>query len=498
MSSDFSQHAQTMIEILTRTSPQDTYQMKRVFELSALLMQPDAQDFWVQFEQFPFQDIESRVLVSLLSTPLDAAIVNKSPINWSEAVNLPAPRIGNLTDERAFIVNHKHNVSLAPLFFLSSYLQSCIPEPQDLKNRERHSQHCRNFQMQCLDDLEKKGVTGETQMYWEPFAKQSLTLREIALGLNSPHILRWLENFEWKDEKSLETTMLMLLSSTVHLDREKMVAGFSGLGEKKPSLSLWFDVFNKIMSKVQKSGFDEVNLLQEVSLSCSNDTQLTIAQIIFQVLEKERGYCHAERIALAKKSPSHKVKQEDLGPEIKNSGKQVLKNIFKKSLRRLSCEQQEQVVKDVLHTITNNPYPGNAHLWCQCEFLMEAAPVSLRNTIKQQMLNTTSMVGSKENPQPRNGFYLFNSSPIYKGILTVEETRTILEKEVAASISQDKKISPLVLLMHMCPPQLHEGIKTIIQHIQSSPKSHSELRLELAAMIERIELPTQEAPKRKM
>lgn len=495
MSADFYQHAQTMIDILAQTSPQNTYQMKRVFELSALLVQPEAHDFWLKLEQFPFKDIDSRVMVSLLSTPLDSAIVNKSPVNWLEAVKMPAPPFHRTTYETAFIANHKHKLSLAPLFLLSPYLHRLIPEPQDAQEREKRPDRCHNFQIQCLDNLEQKGIAGETQMVWEPLTDQPLPLREIALALNSPHLSRWLNTFEWEDESGLETTLLSLLSSVAHLHYERAAASY---GKEKPSATKWFNVFNTLLSKVEESSVDEVNLLHKFSFPHSNQSECTVAQVIFQILDNEQGLCQRERVARAKKGPAHKVKREDLGPEIQNVGKQVLKHIFSKSLRKLSHEQQQQVVKDVVHTITDNPLAWNNHLQPQCLFLMEAAPVSLRNTVKQEILSTTAKCRSKNKEEPRNGFYLFDSSPMYKGILTVEETKTILEKEVAASISQDKRIWPLVLLMHMCPPQLHEGIKTIIHHIQSSPKHHSELRLELAALIVRVDLPTGKAPKRKM
>ena len=494
MSSDFNQHTQTMIDVLAQTSPQDTHQMRRVFELSALIVQPDAHDFWLRLEQFPFEDLEPRVMVSLLSTPLDAEIVNKSPINWSQSVNLPAPRLHQNTEE-PFIASHKHKLSLAPLFLLSPYLQRFIPEPQDAQEREKRPHRCRNFQTQCLDHLEQQGVSGETQMVWEPLTHEPLFLREIALALNSPHLVRWLDTFKWKDEQSLETTLLSLLSSITYLHHERAVAAY---GKEKPSANEWFNIFNTLLLKVKSGSVDEVNLLHKYSLPHSNETKLSVAQVIFKILENEQGLCQRERVARAKKGPAHKVKQEDLGPEIENIGKQVLKDIFSKSLRKLSQEQQQQVVKDAVHTITANPLAWNSHLHPHCVFLMEAAPESLRDTVKREILQTKANCRSRGRDEPRNGFYLFDCSPIYKGILTVEEAKSILEKEVNASIRQDKRIWPLVLLMHMSPPQLQEGIQSIIQHIQSSPKHHSELHLEMAAMIARVDLPTEKAPKRKM
>ena len=495
MSDDFSHHAQALIEILARTDPQDTRQMKRVFELSALLVQPDTADFWSQLENFPFEQIEPRVLLSLLSTPLDAEIVNRSPVDWTVAVNLPAPRLKRADDERAFFANHNHKLSLAPLFLVSSHLQQCVPAPEEAPERARHPQRCQDFQIQCLNNLESKGITGETLMYWEPLTEQQLPLREIALALNSPHLSRWLNTFQWKDEESLETTMLSLLSSLKCLHVEKMVSTW---GKEKPSVAKWFNVFNTLLAQVENSTVAEVNLLRKVNLPYSGNTQLSVAQIMFQILMKEREYCQVERVEQAKKGPHHKVKPEDLGPEIKNSGSQVLKDIFVKSLHRLSHEQQQQVVKDVVHTITADPHAWNRHLHPHCVFLMEAAPASLRDTVKHELLHTTAPAGSKGQNETRNGFYLFNADPVFKGVFTPDECKTILEKEIKNCMGREKKIWPLVLLLHTSPPLVHEGIETIIKHIQSSNQSDKELRLELAALIARVDLPAHQAPKRKM
>lgn len=487
-------HLYSLMTVLAHTNAKDAKQMRRVFELSALLLQPKGKSFWNQFAKFPFHEIEPCGLVSVLSNPLDAEIVMKAPIDWLTPVSVPSMKTHGVEQQYPFKVNSQHTVSLAGLFLLDTHLQYSTPKSEDHAEHNLHEQRCLNFQRQCLDVLEASASVGNAQIHWGPMGTQCMSIKDVALAVNSPHVVRWLNDFSWKTGEELEATLLSVLSSSVHFGEHRSRATY---GKEKPQISQWLDVFNTILEKAEKGAVQHVDLLRKITLPHSKNTSFTVAQIIFKILEEERGLSRSERLIRAKSNPQHKVKESDLGPEIENSGKYILKNIFKNSLHQLPLEQQQQVVKDVLHTITEDPRGLYHHLRTHCASLMEAAPVSLRETVKREMLNNTAIYRARNTDENRNGLYLFDGLPIYKGILTREEAKCALEREANVMLAS-KEIWPLVLLMHVGPPQMQIGISNIIKIFQSSPANNSQLRLELAALVARVEMGSNDAPKRKM
>lgn len=493
MSEIHSDHLHSIMTVLSQPT-KDTAQMKRVFELSALLLQPEHKDFASEFAQFPFHEIEPRILLSLLCTPLNPEIVAKASIDWTQAVSIPAAKMHGAHDE-AFRANHQHKLSLAGLFLLDLYLEIHLPKSENHADHKNHSMRCQTFQEQCLNFLETQQSIGNVNIHWEPLSANPLPIKEVALALYSPHLKRWLNDFSWENHTDFETTLLSMVSSELHFQEKRARTTY---GQEKPDINTWLHIFNTILERAESS-INSVDLLRSFSLPHSQNTQLTVAQIIFKLLETERSFSHSERVIRAKNHPQHKVQESDLGPEIENPGKQILKNIFATSLQKLSFEQQKSVVKDVLHTITENPRGFYQNLRPHCEFLMEASPASLRETVKHEMLQTKARCSLQRVEGPRKGFYLFNGSPIYQGILTVDESKGILEKEVRSSGSGQKEIWPLVMLIHMSQPHLHHGIANIIKCIQSSgnkPLNH--LNVELATLIARVDMKAQDAPKRKM
>lgn len=499
-----SNHINNLLTVLTNTNSENTNQMRYVFELGALLMQYSERGVKEKINAFPFNCIQPYTLVSMLSTQFNAELLTQAPINWTTSVSIPPISAHGRDKETPFWINHNHQVSLAPLFLLDLHLSHAVPASEDHLLRTNHEKKCRQFQEQCLNILEDKGILGgDAPVRWGALGDGLYSLKEIAVAVNSPLAPRWLNTFEWHNSHDRETTLLSLLSSLSHLKRERLTTTY---GQEKRSIGEWFDMFNTLLEKMS-AGSLEVDLLRTVSLPHSNNHEFTVAQMIFMILEEERICSNSERVNRAKVSPQHKVKQSDLGPAIENSGKKVLKDILTKSLNNMSVIDQEKVVKDVLDIITADPASHIQTVRQHCIFLMEAAPHKLREVVKKEMLNTSSVVRSKfsvspihAQTSPRNGFYFFNSNPIYQNILTVNEAQKILEKEVDTIACTQKKenVWPLLQLMHMCPPQLHSGIKNIIQFVQAGDWKHDNIRITLAAMTQNLEKDFEPTPKRKM
>lgn len=496
MSELLNDHAHNIVSIISRADKKNSKQMKRMFELSALLMEPTSKSFWKKFEKFRFEEIQPEILASLLAAPLDAQIITAAPLDWTTPVALPitselAPHLRQ--EKRAFTINSHHQLSLAPLFFLDAYLLRVIPE--DRTNREHHIQMCREFQKNSLDVLDKDGALSEAQVHWGPLSSDLVTMRDVALAVNSPYLVNWLDRFKWNTSAEVETTLLSLLSAFTKISECRLM---NSNPDRKKDVSQLFDVFNTLMEKIQASPVNLLDLLREISLPYA-DQKFTVAQMLFKFLEEERNWCEIERVERARTVRYQKLKQEDLGPVIENSGKALLQQMFTRSLLNLTLEQQRHVVKDVLHAITKDPNASYQHIRTHCAFLMAAVPDQLRETVKHEMLNNTTLCKTQRGEKRRNGFYFFNSDPLYKNILTIQESKSILEKELkSVSNSNKNEIWPFVLLMHMSSPSLHEGVKKIIKHIQSSPQWSNSLQVELATLFARVDMDIAPAPKRKM
>ena len=496
MSELLNDHAHNIVSIISRADPKNSKQMKRMFELSALLMEPTSKSFWKKFEKFPFEEIQPEILASLLVAPLNAQIATSSSLDWTTPVVLPVTSefaSSFKQEKRPFTINPHHQLSLAPLFFLDAYLLRVIPE--DRTNREHHIQMCREFQNKSLDILDKDGLYSETQVHWGPLSSDLVPMRDVALAVNSPYLVNWLDRFKWNTSAEVETTLLSLLSAFTKISECRLMNSNTDRKKDVPQL---FDVFNTLMEKIQASPVHSLDLLREISLPHA-DQKFTVAQMLFKFLEEERNWCEIERVDRARTTSYQKVRQADLGPAVENSGKHLLQQMFTHSLLNLPLEQQRHVVKDILHTITENPNASYQHIRTHCAFLMAAVPDQLRETVKQAMLNNTALCKTQRGEKRRNGFYFFNSDPLYKNILTIQKSKSILEKELkSVSNSNKNEIWPFVLLMHMSSPSLHEGVKKIIKHIQSSPQWSNSLQVELATLFARVDMDIAPAPKRKM
>ena len=477
--------------VLTDMDPASVAQTRGLLMLSQLLLDKDQPDFWERFDRFPFQTVQAQHAVEVLASQHDPRLLARASLDWHAPVVLE----GNLFEKGDFAYpTSDHTMSLAPAYLLWNQLTVRMPK-SDKVSYEHHSQKWCKFQHSCLNELEKTQSLGDLPVVWSVLGQTDVTLKEVALSLNSPHTLRWLEHFTWKTEEDVERTLLQLRASAEHWRQQKWATQ-----EQGRVIGQWFDVFNKLLSGIESSPIKTVDLQRQLHIPSSQLPVLTVGEVILGILLHEKQVVVLDQKERSFPNESKYIATNHFLPPVENPGKNSLRSLFTNSLEAQSLSNQEKIVCVLVDAFTKDPSSSMENIRFQCEVLMECAPASLRDCVVHTILKNVSFHKKGYDRTPRNPLTFFTYNPIYDGAFNTEQVQDALVKVTTTTFGAgDKNFYLFKMIKHLAPAALKNDVEYIAQCVENAkPEDRHRLKIEVGSLIGRLEQSFPPQVKRKM